>query len=120
MKNQLRSIVTEQGIALLFDGKVIQGMEAIPRQAAEQIARTLLAQCRILENAEDPQKTIMDQAILHRAGFAVGLTDNGKMLSEAHKEAQWNTELRRYMKGAPGIKTSEIVGTPTIAGGKQA
>lgn len=117
MKKEIRSIVSETGIALLFDGKVIPGMEALPREAAEQLAKVLVAQCKVLENAENPQKTIRDQAILHRAGFNVGLTDNSKLLNEAHKEAQWDTDLRRYMKNAPGIKSSEIVGTPTIAGG---
>lgn len=117
MKSQLRSIITESGrIALLFDGRVIQGMDAIPRQAAEQIARVLLAQCRMIENNENPEKTIADQAILHRAGIPIGLTNNLKMLNEAHKEAQWNRDLRRYMPNAPGIKSSELVGIPTITG----
>ena len=117
MKSQLRSIITEAGrIALLFDGRVIQGMDAIPRQAAEQIARVLLAQCRMIENNEHPEKTIADQAILHRAGIPIGLTNNLKILNEAHKEAQWNRNLRRYMPNAPGIKSSELVGIPTITG----
>lgn len=120
MKSSLRSIITEGGgIALLFNGRVVPGMEALPRQAAEQIARVLLAQCRMIENTENPEKTIADQAILHRAGIPIGLTNNLKILNAAHTEAQWNRDLRRYMPNAPGIKSAEMVGTPTIGGGKR-
>lgn len=113
-EEQIRLLAHNGQIVLLVNGRLTADF---PPQVARQLAVALNAQAALIENDANPEKTINDQAILMRAGMKLGLTDNKKILKEAHKEAQWNGDLRRYMKGAnaPGIKTKEIVGTPTVA-----
>ena len=114
MKESIRSIINDDAkqIVLLINGNL---SASLPPQAAKQLAKVLLSQAALIENNENPNKQIIDQAILMRAGLNIGLSSNKKVLSEASKEAQWNRDLRRYMKAdAQSITSKEIFGLPTI------
>ncbi len=112
MIDQIRTVINNDQIVMLVNGQLTT---SFPPEVARQIARALLSQAAIIENNRNPQKQIMDQAILMRAGFKLGLNSNKKLLDEASKEAQWNSELRRYIKASTASITSkEIFGTPTI------
>ncbi len=104
----------EDKVCILINGKLSADL---PYQVAKQVGSLMIGMARDIENDLEPEKQINDQAILMRAGAKIGLSNNVKVLAEAFKEAQWHTDLRRYMPSAPGIKSSEIVGTPTVTVG---
>lgn len=101
-------------VCLLVNGQLVADL---PAEVAERFGREMVSMARLIMNDANPQKAIADQAVFMRAGVPLGLTDNPKILAEAHKEAQYNRDLRRYMKRAPGISSREVVGIPTITTG---
>ncbi len=105
----------EDKVCLLVNGQLTADL---PKEVARALGIQLISMAKQIENDANPQKQIIDQAILMRAGVKLGLNNNPKLLAEAHKEAQWNGDLRRYMKNPQGIKSSEVVGTPTIIRGE--
>jgi hypothetical protein len=111
MKEAIRFIIHNERIVMLINGKISADF---PPEVAKSLSIALNQQALIIENEQRQRQNLTDQAILMRAGIPIGLGSNKKMLEEAHNEAQWNRELRRYMKNAPGIKSREIFGTPTI------
>lgn len=79
-------------VVLLMDGKYLCDM---PWQAVDQLVLVLKGAAREAENAAAAADQVMDQAILMRAGFPVGLSNNKKVYDEAVKEAVHNRDLRR-------------------------
>jgi hypothetical protein len=116
MKESIRLIRNGNSIVMLVNGRLTADM---PAEAAMDAAKALMTLAKQIENDSNPAKTIMDQAILMRAGVGVGFSDNPLILKDAFKEAQYNRDLRRYMTNAPGIDSGEIMGTPIITGGKR-
>lgn len=115
MQEQVRVVAAEGKVAVLINGKL---SFSAPPEIAKAIAIALNSQAMLIENDQRQLKNgFMDQAILMRQGIPLGLTSNRKMLDEAHKEAQWNSALRKYMPRAPGIGSKEVFGTPIIRGG---
>lgn len=114
MKEEIKLIRHEDKVCILINGKLAADL---PAEVALQMGAGLIAKGREIMNDRDPEKQIIDQAILMRAGIVIGLSDNPKVLSEALKEAQWHSGLRRYMPHATGIASSEVVGTPTVKRG---
>lgn len=95
---------------LLLSGGIL--IAEMPWEAADQLARALTAKARQAEELQKAEQIAFDQAVLMRGGFPIGLTRHKAIMSEAIKEAFWNTQLRRYMPD--GVKSREAVGTPTI------
>lgn len=108
----LKSLTVRQEgekVLLLSGGILIAEM---PWQAADQLAAALKAKARQAEELQKAEQIAFDQAVLMRGGFPIGLTRHKAIISEAVKQAFWNTDLRRYMPG--GVKSQEIFGTPAI------
>lgn len=96
---------------LLFDMNTTPTSEGI--SIARYVWRTWLGVARVVEEeSSDPEKLILDAAILHRSGAPFGLSNSPKINAEAKKEATGNRELRRFMPD--GIKSAEVLGTPTV------
>ena len=106
----------EDKVCLLVNGKLVADL---PYQVAMSLGLQLISLSKQIENDTDPERQILDQAILMRAGVNIGLSDNPDVLREAYKSAQWDKDLRRYMPNAPGIKSSEVVGIPTVTVGNK-
>ena len=104
----------EDKVCLIVNGKLVADL---PYQVAMQFGKQLFGLGKLIENDSNIEKTIADQSVLMRAGAALGLTSNPKVLSEAHKEAQWNKDLRKYMPNAPGVPSKAILGIPTVKRG---
>lgn len=119
MKEDIRLVAGEETVVMLVNGKLTADF---PPQVARQLAAALLQQAQLIDNekrAKDNPQAIIDQAILMRAGSGIGLFGNNKAIDEAHKEAQWNRDLRRYMPTPISVQSKEKFGLPTIRGGKQ-
>jgi hypothetical protein len=97
-------------IHLFLDGKFIC---TLPPAIAREIAHWLIKKAGRIEQLQNIAQTVIDQAILERANTGVGLVADPKILDEAHKEAQWNKDLRRYMP-LNGIEPKSIVGLPNL------
>ena len=98
---------------------VIQNGKAIldlPWDAALALAKALRIKALQAEETDKAESIVFDQAILTRLGVPFGLTNNATILKEATKEAAWNSDLRRYIRGkrAGGLESQAVVGTPNI------
>ena len=98
---------------------VIQNGKAIldlPWDAALALAKALRIKALQAEETDKAESIVFDQAILTRLGVPFGLTNNPVILKEATKEAAWNSDLRRYIRGkrAGGLESQAVVGTPNI------
>lgn len=101
-------------VLLLHNGRLLF---SLPWAAALDLARALFVQGKRAEEEANAARIVIDQAILTRAGFPIGLSNRQDILAEAAKEAAWNSDLRRYMRGpqAAGIANQTVFGTPTIS-----
>lgn len=106
-----KAVVADEGakVVLSIDGRRI----VMPPEVALKLSQHLYHRAKKAEEYRDANRIIMDQAILQRAGAPLGLSLNRKIQEEARKEAQWNSDLRRYMP-LRGIEPRAIIGTPTI------
>ena len=98
-----------QRIMVLLDAR--QGFECGAAEAL-QIWEQFKRAARVAEERDAIEQIIYDHALLTRAGFSFGLTDNPAAQAEVEKEAAWNRDLRRALPG--GVRSSEVVGTPTL------
>ena len=85
----------------------------LPRKLAESFRADLISKARDAEEQEKAPQIAYDAAILHRAGFPVGLSNDPTIKEEALKESQHNRELRRALP-IVGVRSGEVLGTPTI------
>lgn len=98
------------------DGKTVQVIRNgvllldMPWDAAVDVAMAILQQARLVEEIEKREEIIRDQAILNRVGLQIGLLNNSYLQQEAMKEAQYNSELRRYLPDS----NLKVVGKPTL------
>ena len=109
---KFRSVdVRQEGerVLVIENGRTILDL---PWDAAQALARAILAQANRAEEVAKAEQVVFDNAILLRAGVPVGLTSNPVLLGQSVREAQSNSKLRRYMPG--GIKSKEAFGTPRI------
>jgi len=98
-----RVFIIERGRAIL----------ELPWDAAQALARAILTQAARAEEIAKAEQIVYDNAILLRSGaLPIGLTSNPVLIDQTIREAQSNTNLRRYMPG--GIKSREVFGTPAI------
>lgn len=113
---KIRSVRTHREgtrVLLFVDGELVCD---VPWKGALEISRALRIKAKEAEALAKANKIIMDQALLTRAGFPIGLTSNPDMKKEAMKEAAWNRDLRRYipLSKAGNIASGESVGEPTL------
>ena len=116
-KGEMKEIVVRQEgerVLLLHNGVLLF---SLPWQAALELGRALHVQGKKAEEEANAVRIVYDQAILTRVGFPIGLSNRPDILREAAKEAAWNRDLRRYIRGdrAMGIANQTIFGTPTIS-----
>jgi hypothetical protein len=100
-----------EGEALVFiaNGKMVFD---IPAKAARKLWKATVAATRLAEEQAKAPAIAMDQAILFRAGAPFGLSSDPKIQAEAGKEAAWNTDLRRFIRG--GIRSKRMLGAPVV------
>lgn len=84
----------------------------VPHEAALEIGRAIIGKAKEAEELANPRQIIMDQAILFRSGFPLGLTNNRDIMSESIKTAMHDRDLRRFMPG--GVRSQAVVGTPSL------
>jgi hypothetical protein len=98
-------------LILIKDGRTIDEMTP---EAAIAWAQAVIGQAKKAQEMQEKnaEKLAFDGAVLLRAGFPVGLTNNPKILDMTRKEAESNRELRRHMPG--GIKSTSQVGAPAV------
>lgn len=95
-------------VLLIIEGKAVLN---IPWEGAKELARGIQAKALKAEQLAKKELVIYDSAIAFRAGLPFTFSSNPVLRGEAVKVAQYDPKLRRYM---PGIKSREIVGTPTV------
>ena len=96
-------------VLIISEGKLLLDL---PWKAALAISKGLHTAAKLAEEQAKVLEIIKDQALIQRAGFPVGLTNNPAIQKEAMKVAQHDRDLRRFLPG--GIKSESIVGTPTL------
>lgn len=96
-------------VIVIRDGRTILDL---PYDAAQALAKAIMAQSLKAEELAKAAGIIQDSAILMRAGAPLSLTNHPHLLDQARVEAAWNSDLRRYMPG--GVKSREVFGTPAI------
>lgn len=116
-KGELKEVTVRQEgdrVLLLHNGTLLF---SLPWQAALELGRALHVKGKLAEEEANAARIVYDQAILTRVGFPVGLSNRPDILAEAAKEAAWNSNLRRYIRGgrAMGIANQTVFGTPTIS-----
>lgn len=116
-RGEMREVTVRQegDRVLLFNNGTL--LFSLPWQAALELSKAMRVQGKRAEEEANASRIVYDQAILTRVGFPVGLSNRPDILAEAAKEAAWNRDLRRYIKGdrAMGIANQTIFGTPTIS-----
>lgn len=116
VRGELKEVVVRQEgerVLLLHNGRLLF---SLPWSAALEMARALFVQGKRAEEEANAIRIVYDQAILTRVGATFGLSNRRDILDEAAKEAAWNRDLRRFIKGdrAMGIANQTRFGTPTI------
>ena len=104
-----------------YNGKVIFGGK-VPWETADLIAKQSTRAARKAEEICKANRIIMDNALLQRSGFPIGLSDHPAIKDETIKEALYNRDLRRYLKphkpsvasGIGNIKSRGVVGCPSL------
>lgn len=74
---------------------------------------SLLAKARECEEQEKAPQIVKDNAVLDRLGMPFGLSNDPKIKAATRHEALNSSELRKAIP-LVGIKSAEVVGTPTI------
>lgn len=116
IRGELKEVtVRREGVRvlLLHNGTLLF---SLPWQAAIELSRALYAKAKEAEEEAHAAKIVYDQAILTRVGFPIGLSNRPDILAEAAREAAWNSDLRRYIRGdrAMGIVNQTVFGTPRV------
>lgn len=104
-------------VLLVFNNRAIK----MPWEAALEVARHLAGKAREAEEFVKAESIIKDGAILDRLGIPFGLSSNPKIKVEVRKEAQWDSDLRKKIKGSrvPSVHSKEAFGTPLVKLGKK-
>ncbi len=95
-------------VALLVNEKLAF---ELPWNACLEVARELIAAARKAESFKDADRLVDEQALIQRAGFPVGVTNNRHLQKAAMNEAAWG-KYRRYLPG--GLPSQTVVGVPAV------
>lgn len=98
---------SEANVVLEFDGKVA----IMPWDKALELCKAIRDIAKMAEEFANKNAIIADGAVLLRAGFGVGLTNDAYLRKEIKKKAETDRELRRML---PTIPSAEVVGVPTV------
>lgn len=99
-----RVIVLSNGIVIAdFDGP-----------AAIDVGNALIAAAHRAEEWAKHEQVIADQALMMRLGGPVSFSGNRDINSEAWKEAETDSTLRRNIPAPPSIRSKEKFGYPTV------
>ena len=109
--------VAEDGnlVHVYEDGRILFNC---PPKVAREIAHWLIRKAAAVEETQNLARIIRDQAILERAGTGIGLSLNPAIRAQAHQDAQWDRDLRRYMP-LGGIEPQAVVGVPGLTKHKE-
>jgi hypothetical protein len=99
-------------VVMEIGGKII----TLSHEQALQLSGVIRHQAKKAGEQARAEAIAMDQAILLRSGFPLGLSSHPLIKKEAVKEACWNSNLRRYIRRSKmgNIKSVEAVGEPSI------
>jgi hypothetical protein len=107
-------------VRVLDDGHVdvlLQGALWISASAADarRIGESILQVSGMVEEEQDSERIIYEQALLTRTGAlpGLGLSDNPKINAAARVEAAHNRDLRRYVP-TPNYVGEFVAGLPTL------
>ena len=95
-------------VLLIVNGVCVADM---PWEAALGVGRACYQCAKMAEEHAKHNDVIADQALAFRLGLPVGLSNNRKIIEEAKKDALFDRDLRRYIRGHA---TKITVGTPGI------
>ena len=109
--SSIRILQNYSKVLLIVNGKCVA---AIPAGKAKEVGKAMQLVGARAEEWERASQVITDQAIMMRTGAPFSLTGDPKLNAEAFKEAQWNTDLRRYIPNAKGVKSEEAFGRASI------
>lgn len=96
-------------VLLTIDGRSWE----LPWQAALELSRMLMGAARQCEELAVANRLIADQALLIRAGAPFALSNHPKIRDAARTEAQWDSQLRRYIPLPPWRRPVEF-GVPSV------
>ena len=115
MSANVRFKVQDDTVMMILNGVLLAEW---PWDKALEVSKALASVAKVAEGNSAParDKIIQDQAVLMRSGFMPGLslTPDARVFSEAKKEAQYNTKLRRYLRRTPCVPSGIKWGLPTI------
>ena len=109
MSTNLRVRHEGNQVQLIHNGRLVL---EIPYEHGRDVANAIKSCALKAEEWINAERIAMDQAILTRAGFPIGLSNHPDIKNEAAKLAAWDRDIRRFMPG--GVKSSEVLGTPAI------
>lgn len=81
---------------------------------AIEIGKALIAAGRLGEEYDKADQIALDSAALIRSGLMIRLANNTDIHKMAMHEAQWNSDLRRYIPQAPNIRSDAKFGVPRL------
>jgi hypothetical protein len=102
LKAEARLLTRERGNRAAR-GKLVASLDSAGNSAE--------AKAREAEQYAKVDQLVLDQGLIMRAGFPVGLTNNPRVIDAAKVEAAHNREFRRAI---PSIRSQEVVGMPTL------
>jgi hypothetical protein len=107
---QSRADVRVEGelVVLILNGVAT----TMPYQAADAIVQRLSAAARLAEERVKHEQVQADHALLTRAGFGIGVTNDPRIAAAAERDAAWDSKLRRYLPG--GVRSKTRIGVPAI------
>lgn len=112
-QHRLQCFFEEDKVIAVIDGKRTE----FPWGLADVFSRSLAINARKAEEYCKANQIIADNALMQRAGFPVGLSDDPLIKSESIKSALYDRNLRKYLPRAEGIgdiQSRGVVGTPTL------
>lgn len=95
-------------VLLTIDGKAFR----MPWQTALAMGRALQAKARQAEELVAANRIVADEALLIRAGAGLSLSSNPAIRAQAHRDAQWDSQLRRAIPN-PNPRSASV-GVPRI------
>jgi len=82
-------------VQIILEGRLLMQLSW---ESALALAKELHHVAKLAEEEANAETIIIDQAILQRSGFPIGLVTRRDMALLAANEAAWNTKLRRYIR----------------------
>lgn len=101
-------------VILIIDGRATP----MPWNVAKEVASTINAKANLAQEVADPEKSIFDDALMIRSGGPTRLGVHPDIRKEAEKEAEHNSDLRKYLPGGIKERGQTLVGMPIVRKGE--